>query len=510
MFKAFLTKAGTVTLTIASFLIVSCDENITEVTNIIEMETELEGVAGSTLVDFRSDSVVELHYINDDGQIVDTLEETTSNANGEFVFPVIAGVANTHLVYEVVTEDASLFGFATESPATVDEVTTAVYQIIIDIVSSPDGREIEDFTLEDVVALSSQARDHLATETLDLTDPSAIKASILNALGDEISARSNGQISVIVDSGLTITAPNNTTTPGAASLNLDDGSGETWDINSNGSIDDGTDDAYDDAFKLSIDDVSFPDQTETTIEDDREVVFGPTTMSALDITRKVYVDDTELDYSFVRFMETLTNNTVNDITVDVLLESNFGSDEDNDEVRTSSNFNTTLEAGDIWFTNHQDQSDPAIAFFFPGASEVSKNSDDAIYEYTDVLIPAMSTINILHWGFQKTGTFPEAVEGFSDIIPVSPKLVESEFFKGLTQEEFDQSFINFDSSFIIGEAGSVAPSTTVTIMDQSDSILATQIANSDGSFSADLTGVSVGDILSISTSGGRLITVVSE
>lgn len=494
-------------LVASTVLLNGCSDDITEIVN---AETELNGISGSEVNQIQGNAKVLLHYIDDNGGIVFTLEETTSDQNGSFTFPTIAGIPDTHLLYEVEAPTGSLFGFLTSSPTTVDEVSTGVYDIVRDIVRTPDGSGVEDYTFEEIKRLVTAAEVSLTNAGTDITDPVAVKSQLLVDLGALVADLSEGIIAITVLENPVLIDPANVETVGGASVDLNDGNNELWDIRSDGEISDGTNDSYDGAFLLSIDNVGFPSQTATIIEDDREVVFGPAVLSGLDVSRKIYVDDAVSDVSFARFSEVLTNNTASSITVTVNLSGNLGSDESNTFVYKTSANNTTLVDGDAWFVNHQDLSDPAVGFYFPGADTVIKEDDNYSYTYSSITIEPLSTVVIFHWGFQKTGGFPEAAEAIASQVPNNISNIPAEYFKGLSQVEVTNTLFLLNGPAIIGESGSVAPLADVSITNTNTAELISLTAGSDGGFFLQLasTGFSSGDTLSVTASDGTDNSVV--
>lgn len=104
------------------------------------------------------------------------------------------------------------------------------------------------------------------------------------------------------------------------STSLTDRDGFFWDIQQNGSINNGTIDAYDGGLTLS----GFPNFVGGQTEDnDREIVIGSSANNeGLEISRKIYVPDNQ---SWARFLEIVTNVSDAPINHTVDIETNFGS-----------------------------------------------------------------------------------------------------------------------------------------------------------------------------------------
>jgi len=229
-------------------------------------------------------------------------------------------------------------------------------------------------------------------------------------------------------------------------------------------------------------------------------------MSGLNVTRKIYVDDVTADVSFCRFTEILENPTGSDITVSVLIEGNLGSDESNDDVNSSSDGDTTVDPGDIWVTNHQDSSDPALGFFFPGADSPFKSGDDLEYGYSSVTVPAGGRVTIIHWAFQNTGTSPPAVTAIEDLLVSFGSTgagIANTYFNGLTISEVADSFFPFTGDGVFGGAGAVAPFADVTVTNATTAESITSPAASDGSFKIFFAlGATTGDSITVTATDG--------
>ena len=126
------------------------------------------------------------------------------------------------------------------------------------------------------------------------------------------------------------------------STSLTDRDGFFWDIQQNGSINNGTIDAYDGGLTLS----GFPNFVGGQTEDnDREIVIGSSANNeGLEISRKIYVPDNQ---SWARFLEIVTNVSDAPINHTVDIETNFGSGNSTVVVATS-NGDTSFSPEDIW------------------------------------------------------------------------------------------------------------------------------------------------------------------
>jgi hypothetical protein len=276
---------------------------------------------------------------------------------------------------------------------------------------------------------------------------------------------------------------------GAFQFDLTDGTGHVWDLDDEGEVDDGsnptdgTSDAFDDFMDLSIDGAAFPAQATADLQDDREVIYGPETMSGVDVTRKVFVSPTE---GFARWMEILENNTGADITVDVLIEGNLGSDESNDFVLRSTDGDGELSPEDDWWINAQDGGDPATGSFTCGAV-ITKNDDDFEYAYTGLTVPANGRVILLNYVMMRSAS---DLIGFIDemiLLDAFPN-VDSAFFEGMTSDEFNDVFDCGGNIVVQGAAGTTTPGDTVNVTNLDNGATTQATADADGAWQANLPG----------------------
>lgn len=239
-------------------------------------------------------------------------------------------------------------------------------------------------------------------------------------------------------------------------INLLDGDGFLWDIDSWGGIaDGGPNDAFDGGFAVE----GTTAQTDATFDEDgREVNFGDFGPDVLGIegTRSVYVDET---LGFTRFLDTFTstfNNTP--IVFDYRLTSNLGSDGSTVVENTGAIDDTA--AGDSNFTTADEfittsdgtpydpdpangiSNDPFVTHVFhdgtlaPNALIGSPASGNFGVEYSLTVQPG-ETVSILSYGFQNedAAAANAQIDDFDAFTP--------EYLAGLSQDELN-SVINFD------------------------------------------------------------------
>jgi len=303
---------------------------------------------------------------------------------------------------------------------------------------------------------------------------------------------------------------------------LVDGLGFEWDIEGDGDVADGGgatapgDDAFDGFVNLAVDGADFPFLSSGHIEDDREIVLGPETMSGLSVTRKIFVSPT---HGFARWLEILDNSAGgSDISVNVRIDGNLGSDEENDVVFASSNGNGTLEAGDVWWFNGQDfTDDPMVgAFSCTGSTgTLSKEEDDIEWDYGMITVPAGQRVILMTIVIQRH--FDPATFSFDaeDVVVAGIKFlrglesfpaVDASFVQGMRADELaDVLGCATGTVKVIGNPDSVKPGASVTATNTANGDSATTTARDDGSFGLALDGAS-GDVIQIRATDGTSVT----
>ncbi|MBN2761061.1 MAG: hypothetical protein JXQ79_11205 [Rhodobacteraceae bacterium] len=229
-------------------------------------------------------------------------------------------------------------------------------------------------------------------------------------------------------------------------LNLSDGAGFLWDIQSDGSISNGTSDAFDGGFRLANLRRLSTALTESE-EDGREIAIGPFTQSGVPdirVERKVYVPNND---TFARFFDSITNTGDTEVTYRFQIQTNLGSDGSTNVVGTSSD-DLAFTTDDIWIVTDDwpgSYSDPAVAHVFGNGSGISPaavqlSRDDLIYRFDLTLAPG-ETQSILHFGVQR---YPRDVT--VDIAEQLAALGRGAL-DGLSSAEVDQ-IVNFDTSLV--------------------------------------------------------------
>ena len=98
-------------------------------------------------------------------------------------------------------------------------------------------------------------------------------------------------------------------------MDLTDGEGFLWDIQTDGSIGLGSDNVFSGALHLQVGGRIFPDLNEARMGGAGEnLILGPARLDRLDVSRLIFVPST--DDGFARYLEILSNPTSTPITTD--------------------------------------------------------------------------------------------------------------------------------------------------------------------------------------------------
>jgi hypothetical protein len=167
-----------------------------------------------------------------------------------------------------------------------------------------------------------------------------------------------------------------------------DGGNYLWDMQSNGSINDGTSDAYDVGMVLD----GFAEST-SGFQDasGRSFLLGPSTLSGLSATRSIYVPN---DDTFARFVDSFTNPTTSTIAATISYRTNLGSDGSTQVIATSSG-DLNVATDDSWILTDDSSDgsgDPAVGhlFYGPGSltpSSINRSGDDITWSFPISVAP---------------------------------------------------------------------------------------------------------------------------
>ena len=224
-------------------------------------------------------------------------------------------------------------------------------------------------------------------------------------------------------------------------LTLNDGNGFIWDIQPDGNINNGSNDAYDGGMRLSIDNIGFPQfNAATALQNGRELNLGLANISGLAINRRIYVPENQ---AFVRYLENLTNPTDTDITVELRIDTNLGSD-GNTVIVSTSDGDTAIEAVDFWVVTDDTSNgggDPSLAHVYAGPSSavtpvVTAPLGRIAYTY-NVTIPANGRAIIMHFDSQNANR-TVAMASANNLLSLGAGTMD-----GLSVDDM-QDIVNFD------------------------------------------------------------------
>ena len=259
-----------------------------------------------------------------------------------------------------------------------------------------------------------------------------------------------GDVGAARDTAATDTAADIVTPQDAVLLPIEliDGGGALWDIQGDGSINNGTNDAFDGGSILA----GFPLLDDGELEDDgREVVIGPAAVDGVEIVRKIFVPS---DQPWARFLEIVTNTSTEAITYDLTLSTNMGSDDETSVVGTGSG-DLVFDAADKWLVTDDGvgTNDPGVLQVIGGSGAQAPDSaslvdDEITFTYSLALAPGETQI-VMHFAAQDAQQAALLAAG-----PLLSRL-EGDALAGLSAEELSQivNFLVAPSAPIVGTEG---------------------------------------------------------
>lgn len=445
--------------------------------------------------------VIQAIVLDLDGGETTTVGAAVTDASGAFTVDIPSGLPlGLQVLLRAIGDGIQLDAFALTATTGIDAASNGVARLVRQIASSRGGASLQSFNAAAIGTITTAAGAALVSGGTDTSDPGAVFDEVRASVGVDVSAASGATVVAEIPTPAVTTDPPGADAPIVSfSYSLVDALSEIWDVEADGSIDDGTNDAYDDFFDLFIDSVAIVPDT-TVLRDGRTVVVE-TTASGLDITRKIHVPEA---HAWVRFTEVLTNPSAGDITVDVQVEGNTGSDEGTDLAHATSSGDGTVSPGDEWMTSHWELADPALGFLFPGASNVVKSDDDIDYYWNDVVVPAGGTVTLFHWGFQRSAT---DVDALSEELSTIGAVPDATYYEGATIADASNGLNGGMLASVSGEAGSAVPGEALTISNTTQAMTVMSFAAFDGSFASALP-VATGDQVTITGDLGTDRTVI--
>jgi hypothetical protein len=247
-------------------------------------------------------------------------------------------------------------------------------------------------------------------------------------------------------------------------VNRFDGNDFFFDIQGNGSIFNGTNNAYRGDFSNNqggffLDVITqgtpnrfFSEGFGTTDQNGRQISISQLDLAGLNVTRKIFVPN---DGYFIRYVEILTNPGSSPVTVDLKVTSNIRNDNGAAQIIATSSGDATLDVSDPnnpdrWAViNDNFEADPfqfffalpSLAFAFDGqagqdraasATFTSSNFGQLAITWSNVTIPAGSTVAYMHFGAQQV-SHASAQAAAERLVQLPP-----EALVGLGQDDINQ------------------------------------------------------------------------
>lgn len=206
---------------------------------------------------------------------------------------------------------------------------------------------------------------------------------------------------------------------GSGEVSLEDSAGWNWDLDDDGSIDNGIGDAFDGYPNVTVGGTAYPSAAAdscTHEEGGREVAYPEATLSGLEVSRKVFVP--AAGTPFARFLTLLRNAGAAPVTTTYTFEGNLGSDGDT-VIRLTSSGDTVAAVGDAWAVSDDsggtppERDDPTLLHVWDGTAAGAPQAlaaidwpsadDDSPAVDWNVTVPAGSTYVFLHVVGQRSG-----------------------------------------------------------------------------------------------------------
>lgn len=216
--------------------------------------------------------------------------------------------------------------------------------------------------------------------------------------------------SLCIDAGSQTLPPPFDAVDGNQSGDLKNGEGMNYDAGvRGGALEEGTSDAYDGCYFLAVRANGVFRPYVALIEpydpdsNGQEYVWAAQTMGPLTVKRKLFVSPTEI---YGRFMEILTNTSNEPVTAEIAIFGNLGAD-DHTQIMATSDGDLDIETSDLYLiTGDYAGSDPFVGHVWnsngsgDNIDEVFQRSEDYRYAWTDINIPAKTTVIYIHFAIQ--------------------------------------------------------------------------------------------------------------
>jgi hypothetical protein len=232
------------------------------------------------------DAFVRMELLDSDGAVTGTLSATTTDSAGAFAITLAdMSAGNTHLRFSAETSNGTVLAHVSSLQTAVSPASTAIASLIAQLVASEGGVALGDFTPTEVDTLVASAISALTTAATDQTDSDAVYTQVRADVGEAVADATDGAIVAGAVPTPAPAAPADVVTAADFSdyLPLEIQNDANWDMQRDGTIDDGTDDAYDDMFEqrfrgITTSSEGIPSGSTTSqghIEDGNELAIGP-------------------------------------------------------------------------------------------------------------------------------------------------------------------------------------------------------------------------------------------
>ena len=173
-----------------------------------------------------------------------------------------------------------------------------------------------------------------------------------------------------------------------------DSQGFKWDINYNGTVNDGNNDAYDGGMSLRLSGNTIPNGSRPAkvSENNQEIILTPQQWNSVKVTRRIYIDT---EGAYCRWIDVFKNTSDKPVTLKVEYYNNIGS-----SIRriSSTSGNSAVQPADYGVvTSSSSSSRPAIVHLYASpisplkpTVQMNTGSDSVFYRFT-LVIPAKQT-----------------------------------------------------------------------------------------------------------------------
>lgn len=504
-----------------------------------------------------AEASVSLVVVDDSGNVIETIENQTTDAKGKFKFDTATNT-NASFVIEANLPSGLLRAFHAggNHSIPINPLTNVWVSMVIAITETEGGRTLSDFSSQELRNITNTLMD-ADTSALDLNDQTAIRAFLISTIGRLVAEASGASISAqsrdTVNEDITLGESTVSMDPFVCSIrstHLFTTDPFRFDIQADGAL---CGDAHatltsmlldpsqqmlvtseDFAFPVAPEFPSFPTRPMRTLND-REVIIGPPldemligptlNTSGVEVARRVYIPENK---TYVRYIESFTNPTENDVDIAFKIQ-NFMDTGSQTSLLVADGADDAVPSTDSRYLAAYDQFDdrPTVGFVLqdgmaavqmdqlhsPGIAGGQVNE---ITHFWNLTVPANSTRMIMHFMVYTTSRSESEVQATLETLAETPDM------SLLTVAETAQ-VANFLPSrgTLIGEAGSVIGSTNVTAtstnpcptgpvflthgQSASDTTI-TRSAQSDGSFHLPIS-VCTGDTVRITSEDGLDTTI---